>query len=65
MEVSAKTLLQDGHQILSFIIEGDKSVLENEDLQELTELGVIFYILDDISDLVGLVIKEVQNIYST
>jgi hypothetical protein len=32
-------------------------------LQELAELGVTFYILEDISDLVGLVIKEVQNIY--
>ncbi|MHA1718901.1 MAG: vWA domain-containing protein [Promethearchaeota archaeon] len=58
-----KNLLQMGHKLIAFFIDGDKDVLVQEDFQDLIENGAKFYCISKMKDLVGLVISEIQNIY--
>jgi hypothetical protein len=57
-------LLQQKHHVISFFIDGDESFLETEEIQELRTLGARFYCVDKVEDLVGMVISEVDRVYS-
>ena len=59
-----KTLMQMGHTLIAFFIDGDESVLEQTDFQELVENGAKFYCISKMKDLIGLVISEVQEVYN-
>jgi hypothetical protein len=56
-------LLALGNKVISFFIDGNPRVLETSDFQELIELGAKFFCVDDMDDLAGLVISEVQQQY--
>ncbi len=56
-------ILNMGNKLVSFFIGGQKSLLNTPDFVELTSLGAVFHPVKNIQDLVGLVIKEVQNVY--
>jgi len=57
-------LLQQKHHVISFIIDGDESFLEHEEIQELQTLDARFYCVEKLEDLVGMVISEVDRVYS-
>ncbi|TFG18117.1 MAG: VWA domain-containing protein [Promethearchaeota archaeon] len=57
-------ILSMGNKLVGFFIGGHKSLLNSPDFQELIGLGAIFHPISKIQDLVGLVIKEVQNVYN-
>ena len=56
-------ILRMGNKLVGFFIGGHKSYLQTPDFQELMGMGAIFYPVSKVQDLVGLVIKEVQNTY--
>jgi len=58
-----KTLMQMGHTLIAFFIDGDEEVLEQEDFQELITRGAKFYCINKMKDLIGLVISEVETVY--
>jgi hypothetical protein len=58
-----KTLLQMGHTLIAFFIDGNEEILKQEDFQELIARGAKFYCVHKMKDLIGLVISEVQEIY--
>ena len=59
-----KNLMQMGHTLIAFFIDGDEELLEQEDFQDLISRGAKFYCVHKMKDLIGLVISEVQEIYS-
>ncbi len=58
-----KTLMQMGHTLIAFFIDGNEEVLEQEDFQELIARGAKFYCINKMKDLIGLVISEVETVY--
>ena len=56
-------ILNMGNKLVGFFIGGHKSYLSTPDFQDLIGLGAIFHPISRVQDLVGLVIKEVQNVY--
>jgi len=50
-----------GHKIIGFFIDGNPKILDHDDFQELFEKGARFFCINKLSDLIGLVISEVQN----
>ena len=58
-----RTLMQMGHTLIAFFIDGDEEVLEQEDFKELIARGAKFYCINKMKDLIGLVISEVETIY--
>ncbi|QEE17665.2 vWA domain-containing protein [Promethearchaeum syntrophicum] len=59
-----KILMQRGHTLIAFFIDGDEELLEQEDFQELIARGAKFYCVHKMKDLIGLVISEVQEVYT-
>ncbi len=57
-------ILRNHHRLIGFFIEGDPEVLNSSEFDELRQTGANFYVIQKESDLVGLVIKEIQQIYS-
>lgn len=58
-------LIKNGHKVIAFFIEGNPEVLNSEDFKQLVQLGAKFYLLQDIDDLIGLVLSEIQEVYGT
>ncbi|MHA1109536.1 MAG: DUF58 domain-containing protein [Promethearchaeota archaeon] len=56
-------ILNMGNKLVGFFIGGHKSFLNTPDFQELIGMGAVFHAISRVQDLVGLVIKEVQNTY--
>jgi hypothetical protein len=56
-------ILSMGNKLVGFFIGGHKSFLNTPDFQELIGMGAVFHPISRVQDLVGLVIKEVQNVY--
>ncbi len=56
-------ILKMGNKLVGFFIGGHRSYLNTKDFQELMALGAVFHPVSRVQDLVGLVIKEVQNVY--
>ncbi|MHA1733621.1 MAG: hypothetical protein ACTSU5_16860 [Promethearchaeota archaeon] len=56
-------ILDSGHKIVAFFIDGTQKELEGEDFKSLGERGAQFYPVRNVKDLVGLVIEEVKKYY--
>jgi hypothetical protein len=56
-------ILKMGNKLIAFFIGGHKAYLNIPDFQELIAMGAVFHPVSRVQDLVGLVIKEVQNVY--
>ncbi|MCP4762494.1 MAG: VWA domain-containing protein [archaeon] len=56
-------IIQMGNKIIGFFIGGNKSELNSKDFKELSEKGAKFYPINQIDDLIGLVIKEIKEVY--
>ncbi|MHA1792931.1 MAG: vWA domain-containing protein [Promethearchaeota archaeon] len=57
-------LIKDGHFILFFIIGANASILEKKRFRDFVSLGGKIYVISRVQDLAGLVVEEIQKIYS-
>lgn len=57
-------ILTMGNKLIGFFIGGKQSEIESGSFDDLTQLGAKFYTISKINDLIGLVIKEVQETYT-
>lgn len=56
-------ILHMGNRLVGFFIGGKQSELDNSNFEELALAGAKFYAISKIEDLIGLVIKEVKQVY--
>jgi hypothetical protein len=57
-------LLQMGHKLIAFFIDGNPQILKSPDFRILQEMGARFYCVEKIEDLTGLVIQEIRENYN-
>lgn len=56
-------ILKMGNKLVGFFIGGDDNELRSDNFEELSAMGARFYVISKINDLIGLVIKEVKEVY--
>ena len=56
-------ILSMGNKLVGFFIGGSKNALKEKYFKLLVEMGAKFYIINKLDDMIGLVIKEVQEMY--
>lgn len=52
-----------GNMLICFFINGREEELSNPEFRNLQDMGAKFYCIAKVNDLIGLVIKEIRNIY--
>ncbi|MCF2139815.1 MAG: hypothetical protein K9W44_07165 [Candidatus Lokiarchaeota archaeon] len=57
------SILQMGNMLICFFINGREEELSNPEFRNLQDMGAKFYCIAKVNDLIGLVIKEIRNIY--
>lgn len=57
------SLLTLGNKIICFFIGGNENQLETDEFENLRNLGASFFCIKKRRDLIGLVIREIKNIY--
>ncbi|MHA2001776.1 MAG: vWA domain-containing protein [Promethearchaeota archaeon] len=62
---SFQDLMKMGHKIISFFIGGDEKEIQTEDFLNLRSMGARFYCVKKVKDLVGMVISEVEEHFSS
>jgi hypothetical protein len=56
-------ILAMGNKFVGFFIGGNKTDLKSKEFKAMASLGAVFYVINNINDLIGLVIREIKEIY--